>query len=67
MRPTSRLPPRLPRMLAANTVHLAVAFVNDRKLSVGTVFFSHANQPAVLLHETDMNQPIQQAHLIFLK
>ena len=25
--------------------------VNDRKFPVGTVFFSHTNQPAVLLHE----------------
>ena len=25
--------------------------VNDRKFSAGTVFFSHINQPAVLLHE----------------
>ena len=25
--------------------------VNDRKFSVGTVFFSHTNQPVVLLHE----------------
>jgi len=25
--------------------------VNDRKFLVGTVFFSHTNQPAVLLHE----------------
>ena len=25
--------------------------VNDRKFSAGTVFFSHTNQPAVLLHE----------------
>jgi hypothetical protein len=25
--------------------------VNDRKFLVGTVFFSHINQPTVLLHE----------------
>ena len=25
--------------------------VNDRKFPVGTVFFSHTNQPTVLLHE----------------
>ena len=26
--------------------------VNDRKFSAGAVFFSHTNQPAVLLHES---------------
>ena len=34
--------------------------VNDRKFSAGIVFFSHTNQPAVLLHETAIkrtNQP----------
>jgi len=25
--------------------------VNDRKFTAGTVFFSHTNQPAVLLYE----------------
>ena len=26
--------------------------VNDRKFPAGTLFFSHTNQPAVLLHES---------------
>ena len=31
--------------------------VYDRKFPAGTVFFSHTNQPAVLLHEKATNQP----------
>jgi len=38
-------------MVDLQPVRLAVAFVNDRKFSAGTLFFSHTNQPAVLLHE----------------
>ena len=40
--------------------------VNDRKFSVGTVFFSHTNQPAVLLHEPATKRTSQPNSLISL-
>ena len=43
--------------------------VNDRKFLTGTVFFSHTNQPAVLLHEPATIRTCQPTRLIaaFLK
>ena len=38
--------------------------VYDRKFSVGTVFFSHTNQPAVLLHEPATKRTSQPNRLI---
>ena len=37
--------------------------VNDRKFSTGIIFFSHTNQPAVLLHEPATIRTSQQNRL----
>jgi len=37
--------------------------VNDRKFSAGTVFFSHTNQPTVLLHEPTTKRTSQPNRL----
>ena len=38
--------------------------VNDRKFPAGTIFFSHTNQPAVLLHEPATKRTSQPNRLI---
>ena len=38
--------------------------VNDRKFSVGTIFFSHINQPAVLFHEPATKRTSQPNRLM---
>ena len=42
---------RCPKLETVSLFVLPWFVVNDRKFSAGTVFFSHTNQPAVLLHE----------------
>ena len=40
--------------------------VNDRKFLVGTIFFSHTNQPTVRLHEPATKQTSQPNRLLVI-
>jgi len=44
-----------------------VLVIYDRKFSAGTVFFSHTNQPAVLLHEPATIRTSQPNRLVLLQ
>ena len=44
-----------------------VRVVYDRKFLAGTVFFSHTNQPAVLLHEPATKQTSQPNRLLVVR